>query len=666
MAKLVTLANGSLLVGLDHVGQVRDIYYPHVGLTNHVSGASGSYTHRVGVWIDGVLVWLDEPSWQVHISTRSDTAEGVVSAINTTLNISLSITDIVYNEKNIFLRNVVITNNADHPREVRVFFVQQFRIAEDRNGSTGFYDPRVHALIHYKGHTNFLVNAVQGKTRFDDYTTGLFDMEGHEGSHVDAVDGLLSKNPIEHGSVDSVLGVTLTLNANEKKDIEYWIAAGKTIAEVHDLNAYVIQKGPEHLRRTTRNYWRAWLEQNTPPTIDTLEAPLRELYNQSLLTIRAHTDHDGGIIASSDSDLLQHGRDTYSYVWPRDASLAAFALDSAGYTDTSRRFYEFANKIIEPEGYFMHKFRSDGTLGSSWHPWMRNGKPELPIQEDETATVLFMLWKHFEVAHDLEFIESVYESLIARAADFMVGRIDAKTKLPVESYDLWEETFGTSTYTASSVYGGLMAASSFARILGKEKSEKRYKDAAQGVRTAILKHLYDEEAGLFYKYVRRTDTGTEKCSVIDASGLRGILLFDVLPVTDERVTRMFQNVNAKIRVPSGIGGYVRYEHDYYFHANDTEYPNPWFVTTLWIAQYHIARAETAEELVPALEIMQWTRAHAFSTGALSEQLHPITGVPLSTVPLVWSHAEYVLTTLAYLKKSDQLAPEKSARKKKLS
>lgn len=654
MAKSLTLANGSILIGLDQFGQVRDVYYPHVGLSNHVSGASGSYTHRIGVWVEGKLAWLDDPSFKVSVGVNTGTSEGVTEAVNSELGISLTVTDVVYNEKNIFLRNVIVTNVSDTPRDVKVFFAQQFRISEDRNGSTGFYDPRVHALIHYKGHTNFLINAMCGKTQFDDYTTGLFDMESKEGSHLDAIDGLLSKNPIEHGSVDSVLGISVYLGAHENADIEYWLAVGQTIDEVHNLNEYVIQKSPEHLRRTTRNYWRAWLNQNEPPTGLAVNPELMKLYEQSLLIMRAHTDHGGGIIASSDSDLLQHGRDTYSYVWPRDGAMIAYALDRAGYYDSSRKFFEFSNSIIEPDGYFMHKYRVDGTLGSSWHPWMRDGKPELPIQEDETAIVLFMLWKHFERAHDLEFIEAVYNTLIAPAADFMLGRIDPKTKLPVESYDLWEETFGTSTYTASSVCGGLIAAANFAKVLGKEKSEKRYRDAAENVRTAIVQNMFDSKTGVFYKYIRRTPSGVEKNATADSSSLKGLILFEILPITDSRIERLFEVIDKKLRVPEGIGGYVRYENDQYYHAGDTKYPNPWFVTTLWIAQYHIKKAKTVEELNRALDILMWVRTHAFSTYVLSEQIHPLSGAPLSTAPLVWSHAEYVITMLDYLEKIEEL------------
>ena len=53
MARAVTLGNGNLLVGLDGRGQVRDLYFPYVGEANHVSGASGNFVHRIGVFVDG-------------------------------------------------------------------------------------------------------------------------------------------------------------------------------------------------------------------------------------------------------------------------------------------------------------------------------------------------------------------------------------------------------------------------------------------------------------------------------------------------------------------------------------------------------------------------------------------------------------------------------------
>jgi len=44
-------------------------------------------------------------------------------------------------------------------------------------------------------------------------------------------------------------------------------------------------------------------------------------------------------------------RDIYSYIWPRDAALVANAMDLAGYPMAPQRFYDFAARVIEKEGY---------------------------------------------------------------------------------------------------------------------------------------------------------------------------------------------------------------------------------------------------------------------------------------------------------------------------
>ena len=71
---------------------------------------------------------------------------------------------------------------------------------------------------------------------------------------------------------------------------------------------------------------------------------------------------------------------------------------------------------MSKEGYLLHKYNPDGTLASSWHPWVRDGQKDLPIQEDETALVLWALWNHFQQWKDVEYIKPLYRSLITKAA----------------------------------------------------------------------------------------------------------------------------------------------------------------------------------------------------------------------------------------------------------
>ena len=92
---------------------------------------------------------------------------------------------------------------------------------------------------------------------------------------------------------------------------------------------------------------------------------------------------------------------------------------------------------------------------------------------------------------------------------------------------------------------------------------------------------------------------------------------------------------------SPSGGSPRYEHDYYFQSNPAFMGNPWFVTTLWLAQYY-ARHNQPDK---AKKYVQWTLDHTTASGILSEQINPSDGAPVSVTPLVWSHAELINTIL---------------------
>jgi GH15 family glucan-1,4-alpha-glucosidase len=299
----------------------------------------------------------------------------------------------------------------------------------------------------------------------------------------------------------------------------------------------------------------------------------------------------------------------------------------------------------------MHKYRTDGALGSSWHPWIIDGKPNLPIQEDETAAVVFNLWEHYEIYKDIEFIESIYNSFIEPAAEFMTEYIESITGLPKASFDLWEEKYGTSTYTSASVYGGLMAAAKFANLLGKDDASRTYQAVAQRIQSAIASVLFDDKTGAFVKHVLHTeDDELIYDKTIDSSSLYGLLLYRVFDVADDKMTSMLKAVESKLAVHGNSKGFVRYENDNYYKMQDADSPNPWVICTLWIARFYIAKATKKKDLEYPLELLEWTVSHATTGGVLAEQMHPDTREHLSTAPLVWSHAEYVLAVRAYLDK----------------
>ena len=68
--------------------------------------------------------------------------------------------------------------------------------------------------------------------------------------------------------------------------------------------------------------------------------------------------------------------------------------------------------IVHPNGYFLQKYNPDGTVASGWHArgTRRRRSEMMPIQEDETALVLWALWKHYEIYRDIDFAHRLYEA----------------------------------------------------------------------------------------------------------------------------------------------------------------------------------------------------------------------------------------------------------------
>lgn len=654
MPRSITLGNGEILVGLDSRAQVRDFYFPYVGLENHVSG---KYRHRIGVWSDGAVYWFDDDTWHIETEICPDTFRGRTVATNERIGLKLHLDDVVYNEKNIFLRRIEIFNLEDRDRNLKLFFGQEFHISESSWGDTGYYDPQHKAIIHYKGKRVFLANAMHEGKGFTDFSIGLFESDGREGSYMDATDGELSKNPIEHGSVDSVIGIEVKLRSAKTKlsqVVWYWLTIGPTLPDAVNLQTELLQKTPEHVLRTTADYWRAWVNKR-PFTFYGLSDDIVSLFKKSLYVIRAHADNRGSILASGDSDMLQYGRDTYGYMWPRDAAQAAIALDKAGDFNVTRRFFEFINNTITDQGYLLHKYRPDRSLGSSWHPWYRDGKAELPIQEDETSLVLRALWVHYDLSRDLEFIERIYNSFIQKSADFLVRYTHPDTSLPLPCYDLWEEKYGVHTFTASARFAALTAASQFAELLGKSDQAHLYATHAHQTKDAILANFYNAEKKMFDKLVKEEKGNMIHDETLDMSSFFGVWKYGVLPLSDERVRACFDTIRDRLVLGEGtIGGVPRYEGDRYYAVSPTAPENPWFITTLWLAQYYIALATTEADMKPVRELLSWCVRYAESSGALSEQVNPYTGRSLSATPLTWSHSEYVITVIEYLEKLEDI------------
>jgi GH15 family glucan-1,4-alpha-glucosidase len=204
-----------------------------------------------------------------------------------------------------------------------------------------------------------------------------------------------------------------------------------------------------------------------------------------------------------------------------------------------------------------------------------------------------------------------------------------------------------------------MAASRFAMLLGKDDDARTCQAIAQRMQTAIGEILYDKDLEMFVKHVLHKEDGElEYDRTLDTSSFYGLILFDVFDVDDPRIEKSAKTVMEKLQVQASSKGFVRYENDKYYRMQDAGSPNPWVITTLWMAEYLIKKAKSLKDLKAPFELLEWTCSHATTGGVLAEQMHPNTREHLSTSPLIWSHAEYVLAVDEYVRKVGELSKKK--------
>ena len=167
MSKAAVLGNGKVLIGYDHFGQIKDLYYHYPGLENHIGR---DMAHKIGVWANDRLSWFSDQVWDVKVRSVDGTMAVNVSAESQDLGLKFVFNDVVYNEKNIFVREIGVENLFDVRRTVKVFFNQEFNISQTQKGDTSYYDPEDNVIIHYKGRRVFLVNIECDGRGFYDYS----------------------------------------------------------------------------------------------------------------------------------------------------------------------------------------------------------------------------------------------------------------------------------------------------------------------------------------------------------------------------------------------------------------------------------------------------------------------------------------------------------------
>lgn len=640
MARPIVLSNGELHVGLNNFGSIHDFYYPYVGLENHAAGKG--LRHKIGVYVEGEISWTDaDASWNFDFSYPHTALIGHTVARNERLGIILEFDDTVDADISVFLRTVHVINTRDYQRDIKLFMYQAFVIGDSRSHTdTAQYLPDSEAILHYRGRRAFIISGTCNGAPFDQHSIGLFGSHEHQGTYMDADDGRLSGNNVEHGRVDSAIRFSLTIAPHSSARVYYWIAAGMSTREALYIHKQVQEQSVETRIQSTAKWWYDWLHP-VLTVAERLPKRYQDRFIESAMVIKSQMDKRGAIIASTDSSLLNYSKDGYAYSWPRDGANVIWPLIRLGYHQEAYRFFEFCQRGLHPGGYLMHKYRADGAVGSSWHPYVHGDVVAPPIQEDETALVVFVFVQFYHLSKDSSLIKDFYKSLIKPMADFMAEYIDETTGLPKPSYDLWEERFLINTHTTAVTYAALLAASELATTAGDSSSAVKWRSAADDIQEAAHKHLYNKDRHVFYRGISVHDGAIYPDETIDTAALFGAFMFGLFsaesPEMKASIDTAMHVFNASIDRP----GLPRYENDAYRRSKPGVTGNWWYITTLWKAQYDIehGRIEDAEK------ILDWIMKHMLPTGMMGEQIDPIDETVIAPAPLTWSHAEFLSTLI---------------------
>jgi GH15 family glucan-1,4-alpha-glucosidase len=638
MGRSVILGNGRLTVGLNEMGLVHDFYYPYVGLDNLTTARS--IHHRIGIWIDGIFSWTDGPEWEHEVDFSSEALISNIKFRSSKLGVELATQDFVDYQDDCFCRIITVNNISDKKHEIRLFMHQVFEISRNGRADTALYVPENNYILDYKGRCCLLISGEKSDgTPFDQFAVGNYGIEGKQGTYCDAEDGELSGHAVEHGGVDSVIRFTLSLNPGETDQVNYWIVANDSQYACESIHAKM-RAGLDKRLAANEMHWRSWLSISAD-RLSKADEKQQILAKKSLLMIKAHTDARGGVIASCDSSIYNYGRDYYSYVWPRDGAYAMWPLIRLGYIEEPKSFFKFCADILNQEGYLMHKYQPDRSIGSTWHPLVHGKRRELAIQEDETAIVVVMLGEYLEYSKDETFVKEMYDRFVVPAANFMSGFIDDATGLPHATYDLWEEKFLTTTYSTATIYRALITASELAEKFGEKVSLDMWQASARSLLEKYPVFLNPDRAGFRKGYHLDEQANLVFDNTLDTSSFYGVMTFGYYPEGANDIHEAIKELEATLLDKNISGGCPRYEHDNYFSSSMNYNGNPWIVSTLWLAQYYI-RISNFDE---AKRLLNWSENNALPSGVLPEQLNPANGSPISVTPLVWSHAEYINTVL---------------------
>ena len=298
-------------------------------------------------------------------------------------------TDFVCEGKNILVKKYQIKNENNINLDVD-FIIHSSLLTNDNNQVSGYF--KNDSLIQYMHDYNFLICSNK-KVKSSQINNNKETIES----------GVIWDKDYIGMSNDSSISYDLGI-LKPAEEIEFCIyitisdgAEIKVIDEkINETRALDYKKELE----ATKKYWEKYVKNHDQIKLaysnTEFMKKVEKIYKRTILLFPLLTNYKTGWISAAveiDEERTKCGR--YSYCWPRDEVFITKALDKLGMTKETEKFYKKKKKNTQSKnGMWEQRFYTDGTLAPCWG-----------YQIDETASVIFGVYNHYEHTKNIKFLK---------------------------------------------------------------------------------------------------------------------------------------------------------------------------------------------------------------------------------------------------------------------
>ncbi len=615
------IGNKNLLATYTSKGELLRIYYPNKDNRQYIS------FYHVGIKVnDSDIIYLHDDinnTYKQYYDTDTNILNTEIK--NTYFNLRILQVDFIPIRENILVKRYTFINESNIDLNLNLLIHSELLTDQNNFVSAKIIDKGMMQYTH-----DFTFSTFAKSTKLLSHQINETSNNIYNGSIQD-------KDYIGMSKDSSVSYDLENIKPGEKKTIEICICIEDTNKNISALEETMERIKKLDLKKeysNTKSYWRKYVKAhdslNFKETKNPYEEKIQDIYKRSILLFPLLTNFEtGGIIAAPEIDEGFTNCGRYAYCWPRDAVFITKALDILKMEKETEKFYKIFCKITQSKnGMWEQRFYTDGKLAPCWG-----------YQIDETASVVYGVYSHYEYTKDEKFLKSslqMCEKAINFLKKYINDMLDGTGKYHV-SYDLWEMFEGTSLYSLSCIYSAFDSMLKIYKVLGKdvsnfennrlkeEKIQKSIKEIEK-LQLAIKKYINDN----FYdsnqnSYVRNMDDRKMDISILGA-----VVPFNVFTAKEKKVQNTVEKINLTLRTYTG--GYQRFENDHYMNGN------PWPIANLWMALYYLEKGEKKK----AKEVFDFVVKTAGKHNFLGEQIDNNTLKPNWVIGLGWSHAMFII------------------------